>query len=245
MRIGIAGFGVVGQAVYSGISEKDTVIIYDKYKGIGKESDLLKADCVFICLPTPTKGGSQITSEIESLCFALADYTGLLIIKSTILSLNRITFPKRRIVSNPEFLNQIRAEDDFLNQSVILLGGDRDQTEKIEALYRSHFSLNNHPRFIHCSVDEAISAKYVHNLYHAFKVLFWNHIYKATGEHRKLFRLYSEITGNTNEMANVGADGRLGFGGACFPKDVAAWDIKHSDMLTQFMLNYNETLRLK
>jgi UDP-glucose 6-dehydrogenase len=51
------------------------------------------------------------------------------------------------------------------------------------------------------------------------------------------------ITGNTNEMARVGADGKLGYGGACFPKDVNAWHKIVPHYLTEFMNEYNHFLR--
>ena len=88
MKIGIAGFGVVGQAVYSGIFNKSEVVIYDKYKKIGQLSDLLATDFIFICLPTPTTIEGQDTSEIEYLFAQLTGYPGIVVIKSTILSLD-------------------------------------------------------------------------------------------------------------------------------------------------------------
>jgi UDP-glucose 6-dehydrogenase len=46
-----------------------------------------------------------------------------------------------------------------------------------------------------------------------------------------------------SEMSQVSMDGYRGFGGACFPKDVAAFDQYYADKLTEFMLEYNFNLQ--
>ena len=43
-------------------------------------------------------------------------------------------------------------------------------------------------------------------------------------------------------MSQVGMDGYRGFGGACFPKDVAAWNHENNDALTTMLMEYNNGL---
>jgi len=64
-RIGIAGFGFVGQALYMSATNNDTIVIYDKYKNMGSIEDLKTVDFIFTCLPTTrlTLGGANSTRK--------------------------------------------------------------------------------------------------------------------------------------------------------------------------------------
>jgi UDP-glucose 6-dehydrogenase len=126
---------------------------------------------------------------------------------------------------------------------VIVLGGRIDLCKQAASIYKNHFSFEAVPLFEYCSVKEAEELKYTHNIYHAYKVLYWNFVHEATGNQRKIWEMYSLITGNKNEMARVCADGHFGYGGACFPKDVGAFHEEHPNKLTAFMIMYNHFLR--
>jgi UDPglucose 6-dehydrogenase len=248
--IGIIGFGFVGQAVYGSINHTSKVRIYDKYKGIGTLNELLESKVIFCCLPTNMVDGnndkSQDFSEYKGFLDTCVEqmYKGVLIIKSTVLYSNLEQYvEKLNIVYNPEFLNQNTAADDFKNQHCIILGGRIDHVRIVEDLYCDEFDLNNDAKFEHCSIKEAAEIKYMHNAYHAYKVLFWNYVQEQTGNSRKIFNMYSKITGNTNEMSRVCADGRPGYGGCCFPKDVNALQNDKPHKLTEFMCDYNYDLR--
>jgi len=75
--------------------------------------------------------------------------------------------------------------------------------------------------------------------------LFWNFCEEMTGNQRKVFQLYSKIRGckESDEMARINADGKSGYGGACFPKDVNAYNFVHNHELTNFMKAYNDRIR--
>jgi UDP-glucose 6-dehydrogenase len=92
-------------------------------------------------------------------------------------------------------------------------------------------------------VKEAIELKYTHNIYHAYKVLYWNYVHEVCGNQRKIFSLYSKLTGNINELGQIYADGTPGYGGACFPKDVKAFHKERQHQLTEYMIRYNARLR--
>jgi len=248
--IGIAGFGFVGQAMYSCLKIKDygynALAIYDPPKGFSNIKKLSETKAIFCCLPSPMReDGSQDFSAYAGLFTSLIaiGYQGIVVVKSTVLYSNIQPYlDVLHIVMNPEFLNQNTADEDFKNQKIIILGGRADWCAAVEKLYESYFELNN-PAFFRCTEQEAIDIKYTHNVYHAYKVLFWNYIQDTCGNRRKIFSAYSKITGNTFEMQNICADGLPGYGGACFPKDVHA---VHSDKfheLTEFMTKYNKKLR--
>jgi len=55
--------------------------------------------------------------------------------------------------------------------------------------------------------------------------------------------MYHKIVPTRNEMSQIAADGKLGFGGSCFPKDVAAFEEERPHELTKFMIAYNKKLR--
>lgn len=259
MKLGIAGFGFVGQAVYNGILKErlNHVVIHDPPKGINiPQNGLHDIEAIFCCLPTPTNktkdGPRQDFSAYEQLMGYLDGYKGILIVKSTLLYEYLIKLDgKFSVVHNPEFLNQNSANDDFQKQNTIILGGRADHCRKVVDIYENYFGYSSNMssvkkvNFELCTLQESVDIKYVHNIYHAYKSLFWNFVYETTGNHRKMFDLYSKITGNKHEMAQVAADGKLGYGGNCFLKDVGAFHGKTQHELTRFMTQYNKKLRTK
>jgi len=242
MKIAIAGFGFVGQAVFAGVKDKDNVVIYDPPKGY--RTALLENDVIICCLPTPTIDGKQDFSIYKNFLQEIQGFTGILVIKSTVLFDNIKSYlSKFRIVMNPEFLNQNSAIYDFLHQKVIILGGDTKDCFEIARMYEEDFEVECDTIEI-LSHEEAINFKYLHNLYHAYKVLFWNYVQEVTGNSRKYAPLYKKLReGMDNEMSRVCADGLPGFGGACFPKDMAAQHQHFPHELTRFMIEYNHQLR--
>ena len=248
-KIGLAGFGFVGQALYAAAKCDCIDVIHDPPKRKNNFDKLLKCTHIFCCMPSPsTKSLSQDFSIYEKFLSSLvkAKYLGIVIIKSTVLFSNvKPYLSVLNIVMNPEFLNQNTAIKDFKDQKIIILGGNVDNCMSVKDLYNQYFSFSNVPTYEFCSAEEATQIKYMHNIYHAYKVLFWNYVLETTGNHRKIFGLYSKLTGNTFEMQHVGADGKLGYGGACFPKDVQAFGFENPHELTEFMKKYNARLRGK
>lgn len=245
--IGIIGFGVVGQALYSSLKYQDRAEIYDQPLELGDLNlAVTRSDTLFCCLPTPKKAdGSQDFSAYEAVFARMekAGYSGVVVVKSTTLWSNLKPWMTRlNIVVNPEFLSQNSAVADFLSQRVIVLGGRADHRIVVERCYRSLFKLIPDVEVIHCTAEEAVQIKYVHNIYHAYKVLFWNWVQERTGNARLMSDMYKKIT-DRNEMDRIYADGKPGFGGNCFPKDVTAANSESASMLTEFMLAYNRQLR--
>lgn len=238
-RIGIVGYGIVGQAVRSAIKPDVAVEIFDpKYKRADKDA-INNCNVVFICVPTPTKAGRQDTSILDEVVEWIKP---LKVVKSTVLPEWFYSHPD--IVYNPEFLNQNNAIEDFLKQKTLILGGEISSVKAMATIYKERFDLQL-KKIIFCSNKEASELKYVHNLYHAYKALFWNYVQDITSNQRKIFSLYSAVTGATEsgEMARICADGKPGVGGACFPKDLVAMDTEMKHPLTSLMVCYNSFLR--
>ena len=125
------------------------------------------------------------------------------------------------VVSNPEFLKQGNAIDDFLAPDRVIIGVDSKKALKImQELYSPYFRKEN--RIIIMDIKSAEMTKYASNAFLAAKISFINEI-----------ALLCEKTGADVEMVRrgMGADSRignqflfpgLGYGGSCFPKDVRA-----------------------
>ena len=264
MRIGIAGFGTVGQALYANLEEPERAVIHDPPKGyLGPLQALVNCDIVFCCLPTPARedGGQNARLVLDFLAelkdaprhFGCVPGSPVVAVKSTVLPTVELGPEHGRVVFNPEFLNARNAAADFHEQSVIILGGEADDCRRVAEAYRQEFrwpqrwtdDSGGGPPVIYTSSVRARQVKYVHNAYHALKVLWWNYVQEITGAERDVFDIYAEIVGadEDQEMARICADGLPGYGGACFPKDVAALHAAHPHELTAMMQAYNGRLR--
>ena len=125
------------------------------------------------------------------------------------------------VVSNPEFLKQGNAVDDFLHPDRVVIGSNSDKATAImQEIYSPFFRTGN--RVIVMDVKSAEMTKYASNSFLATKISFMNEIANLC-----------EKVGADAEMVRVGmsTDSRignkflfpgLGYGGSCFPKDVKA-----------------------
>lgn len=240
----IIGYGVVGQAMHSIIieDEKCALSIHDPYKKL--ITNLYDQDIVFICLPTPFNDiDISVIKEYLEL-YKYNSFKGLIVIKSNVIY-DKISeyFNYLNIVINPEFLNQNTSFEDALKQEVVLIGGDFKNSRILIDFYLDNTLLNNDTLKVElCGAKEASEFKYIRNIYGAYKVLFWEFVQNTTGNARKMAELYHKMP-YQSEMSQVSMDGYRGFGGACFPKDVKAFDSHYLDKLTQFMLEYNCNLQ--
>jgi UDPglucose 6-dehydrogenase len=129
------------------------------------------------------------------------------------------------LVFNPEFLTERSAKFDFINQARVVLGGDTRNTAVVAEMYKKRFG---HTQcVIETTFETAELIKYMSNCYFAMKVSFLNEmklISDAIGadwEDAKEGFVRDGRIGHSH-MNVPGPDGRLGFGGSCFPKDIQA-----------------------
>ena len=236
MNIGIVGQGFVGNAIYQKLNKYYKVFTYDlmvKLSNSTFEETIERCKIVFVCLPTPMNSdGSCNLDIIDKVLTQINEYTDterIVVIKSTIIpgSTDKFNakFKNIDIIFNPEFLTEANAVDDFENQSRLLLGGSLKSTTKIKQIFSAVFRKT--PRIIKTDAKSAELVKYVTNTFLATKVSFANEIYKLC---ESLELDYDKII----EMATLdprlgdshwgvpGPDGDFGYGGHCFPKDLAA-----------------------
>lgn len=251
MKIGIIGLGYVGSAIYNSIIDKSSVVIFDKYlpkiNCMQNELDMVDCDVIFLCLPTPFDNEKGIdTSSFDNILLNLfLKFNGLLVIKSTLHPefLKKIVhLDTFRYVVNPEFLTEHNHYEDFKNQSDILIGGRIDYCYELVEIYKKYFDIKK-PNFTFCSIEEAMTFKYLRNIKLAYDILFCNFIEETTQNFRKYQNLFKKFPVKPQHEITIKADGNPGFGGSCLPKDVKAYNFIFEDTLTDFIIKYNNELQ--
>jgi UDPglucose 6-dehydrogenase len=194
------------------------------------------ADAVFIAVGTPSRRGdghadlSYVHAAAAEIAAALDGFT-VVITKSTVPvgtgdEVERIIREIRpdadaAVVSNPEFLREGAAIQDFKHPDRIVVGADDERARKVMAeLYRPLY-LNQAP-ILYTSRRTAELIKYAANAFLATKITFINEIAE----------LCEKVGADVQQVARgIGLDNRIGskflhagpgYGGSCFPKDTVA-----------------------
>ena len=228
IKIGIIGNGFVGEAQAFAFSPVSDIYIYDldPLKSTHSLKEVNLCDFVFVCVPTPmNKDGSQDFTIVEKV-FENATKKPIYIIKSTILpgSTEKLLskYVDKKIVFSPEFLTERTAKLDMLTQSRIILGGESSLVNKVEKLFHLRFKNKN---IIKTDSKTAELIKYMNNSFFATKVSIMNE-FKLLCD--KIGANWSDALNGFSSDGRVGDshlnvpghDGKLGYGGTCFPKDV-------------------------
>jgi len=194
------------------------------------------ADAVFIAVGTPTRRGdghadlSYVMAAADEIGRALTGY-GVVVTKSTVpVGTNRRVAEvvaaanpgaEFDVASNPEFLREGAAIDDFMRPDRVVVGVESERAQKVMAeIYRPLF-LREFP-VVFTGLESAEMIKYAANAFLATKITFINEI--AT--------LCERVGADIKAVAKgMGLDGRIGnkflhagpgYGGSCFPKDTKA-----------------------
>lgn len=237
-NIGIIGNGFVGSAIVSGFSLHANVRVYDENPLLTVDSfedTVCKSDYVFVCVPTPMslETGRIDLSIIDSVFRRIAKTNtrrdNVFIIKSTVIPGTvenlMIAHPNLNIIFSPEFLTERNAKLDFINSSRIVLGGNAQLVSRTAKMFRTRFP---HTPILETDVTTAQFIKYMNNCFFATKVTFMNEMKQVAdrvhvnwNDAIKGFLLDGRV-GNSH-IDVPGHDGKLGFGGKCFPKDLNAF----------------------
>tara|TARA_B100000809_G_C14997634_1_gene480338 strand:- start:118 stop:867 length:750 start_codon:yes stop_codon:yes gene_type:complete len=225
-RFLVIGYGVVGQAVFSGLSAEYDVEILDPPAGYELYPDYNNYDGIIICLPTPQGPVGECDDMlVEQYHYDIRKHALRvpILIKSTIsVELIELLEYDKFITTNPEFLTAADSNEEFLNQRFAIFGGH-------QCLYWYEIFQNagikiNHIKFT--DIRTAAYAKYAINSFLATKVVFFNELHNMFGEDGfdELTQLISmdERIGRSHMMV-PGPDRKYGFGGMCFPKDTSAF----------------------
>lgn len=238
VKIGIVGVGCVGTAVLQSVQAKisgdDAVLGYDKYKNIGTFEEILDADILLLCLPTPysNESHSYDKSPIHSVCKKLSkhNYQGLVVVKSTVepttCEMLSATY-SLSICHNPEFLSANSAYKDFHHQNHIVIGSTKAvKKQHLDSLI-SFYNLYYPAKMTLCTSEESESMKLFCNNFYAVKIQFFNELYLLCKERGFSFTRIKDImidNGwiNPKHTDVPGHDGELSYSGLCFPKDTNA-----------------------
>ena len=239
MRIGIVGQGYVGSAVREVFSKHYETNTYDLNGKCSCESmdELIdKSDIIFVCVPTPMKKDRScdtsivegVVGDLNALALTRQCSGRIIAIKSTIPpgTTNRLNKEHEfvSVIFNPEFLTEANFIDDFKNQNRIIIGGERPSTTKLRQVYSLAFP---EAKIVKTGSKTAEMVKYFTNTFLATKVSFANEMKQICDEinidYDKVveYSTYDDRLGKSH-WAVPGPDGKLGFGGSCFPKDINA-----------------------
>ena len=230
-KLGVIGHGYVGESQSFAFSPSFDVRVYDKdsLKSTHSLNEVLDSDFIFVCVPTPMKkDGSQDLSFVENF-FKTAKEGPIYIIKSTVIpgttNLLNEKFKNLKIIFSPEFLTERTAKLDILTQTRIILGGDKNLTSKVRNIYDIRFK---NKTIIETDSLTAEYIKYMNNTFFASKVSIMNEFYRFAKHlgvdwETALYGFVSDQRIGDSHLNVPGPDGKLGFGGTCFPKDINAF----------------------
>lgn len=192
------------------------------------------AKCVFICVGTPQdESGAADLKYVQSASEMMAPYlerNAIVITKSTVpVGTNRKvrTWIESKTetpfysASNPEFLKEGAAIDDFTKPDRVVVGVDHDEaSDVVHELYKPF--LRTEKPYISMGIESAEMVKYAANCMLATKISFIN----------EMANICERVNADINDVRKgIGHDARIGFsflfpgvgyGGSCFPKDVRA-----------------------
>ncbi|NHJ84685.1 MAG: UDP-glucose/GDP-mannose dehydrogenase family protein [Asgard group archaeon] len=245
-KIGVIGCGFVGTAVSVGLEKVAEIWEHDAYKDTHSLPTVVnECDILFLCLPTPmNEDGSCNTSIIEEVIDdinRLAESTKTIVVKSTVPpgSTQRWAdcYPLHTFIFNPEFLTEANFINDFLEQDRIILGITegktqqsihRENEDRVRKLYLAFADTQEYPAVVYTtSSKEAEMCKYTANCFLATKVIFFNEIKSicevAGIDYEKMISLVLlDCRIGVSHCEVPGPDGKHGFGGSCFTKDINA-----------------------
>ncbi len=220
------------------------------------------ADAVFIAVGTPTRRGdghadlTYVMAAAEEIANALTAYT-VIVTKSTVpVGTNRQVQQvvsaanadaEFDVASNPEFLREGAAIDDFMRPDRVVVGVENDRAaEVMSEIYRPLY-LRDFP-ILTTDLESAEMIKYAANAFLATKITFINEI----------AGLCERVGADVKEVSRgIGLDGRIGnkflhagpgYGGSCFPKDTAALarigqDHAYPMQITETVIRVNDEVK--
>jgi len=228
------------------------------------EDALKDSEAIFIAVGTPSRrgdGGADLTYVHEAVkeIAKLSKGYSLFVTKSTVpvgSNRNLIKIIKKSnpnldfdVVSNPEFLREGAAIDDFMKPDRVIVGVESDKAKKIMLdIYKSLY-LRDFP-IMFTDLESAETIKYAANAFLATKITFINEI----------AQLCEKSGANVKDVSKgMGLDGRIGskflhagpgYGGSCFPKDASALvetgkRLNTEMLITKTVIDVNERVKAR
>ena len=244
-KIGIVGNGFVGSAVQYGFSPNvgvdADVRVYDVNPNKSThtlDETVNKSDFIFLSVPTPSNKNGSI--NIDILDNALNDINevserdNIVLVRSTIVPGTtrelQYKYNQLNLLFNPEFLTERSAKFDFINQSRFIVGSSEKSlnmmcVESFTDLIRDRFG--DCVAILETNYETAEMIKYMSNCFFATKVSFMNEMYQIAEKSNvnwddAVAGFVADGRIGHSHLNVPGPDGKFGFGGSCFPKDIQA-----------------------
>ncbi len=220
------------------------------------------AEAVFIAVGTPSRRGdghadlTYVMAAAEEIAMAISGYT-VVVTKSTVpVGTNRQvkhTIAKTNpaaefgVASNPEFLREGAAIDDFMHPDRVVVGvQDERAADVMGEIYRPLF-LRDFPVLI-TDLESAEMIKYAANAFLATKITFINEIAALCERTGADVKKVSQGIGLDGRIGNKFLHAGPGYGGSCFPKDTKALARIGQDhgvpmQITETVIKVNDELR--
>jgi len=261
MKIGVIGLGYVGSAVAASYPDEKVLVNDPKYPKASVDIETIKQQCsaIFVCVPTPSNFKGQCdVSILESVLENLKGFEGIIICKSTAPPAAYKKLEKQsklKLAHVPEFLTQARAEFDYVNPHKIVVGCKKKLRPQVATILSASAINFESVDIEYCSIDEASFFKYMANTSLAIKVVVNNEFCDLAQALGIDWQNIVDIAKTDHRLGSThwkvpGPDGDRGFGGACFPKDTAAFRNIASDFevdmsVLEAAIKKNKSLRKK
>ena len=204
------------------------------------------AEIIFLALPTPPgEDGSAdlkyVLQVAKDLGPILEDYT-VIVDKSTVPvgtaekveeAITKSGGSNFDVVSNPEFLREGVAVEDFMKPDRVVIGSDSEKASKVmEELYKPFVRQGN--PIIFMDVKSAELTKYAANSFLATKITFMNEVANLCEKLGADVEQVRKGMGTDTRIGNKFLYAGIGYGGSCFPKDVQALEKSSKDVSYSF-----------
>jgi len=220
LNIAIVGYGVIGSTLGNWLEKNTAHRILKSDMAKGYNDDISKADVVFVCIHIATEvDGTQDLTNLEGIiekCPNVPIFVRTTVLPGTCDNLGE-KFNKN-VYFFPEFLREKYSKQDFDSQKLIFTA----ETELLRQIFpdREYITMSN---------KEAELTKYAHNVFGALKVTYFNMIYKICVQHDCEYSAIKQGVMSSGFINNYwtkvpGEDGKFGYGGKCFPKDIKAFE---------------------
>lgn len=226
---------------------------------VNLESAIEGAEAIFIAVGTPTRRGdghadlTYVMAAAEEIAQIAKDYV-VIVTKSTVpVGTNRQVKKVVRkanpalefdVASNPEFLREGAAIDDFMKPDRVVVGVQSDRAAAVmEEIYRPLF-LRDFP-IVTTDLESAEMIKYAANAFLATKITFMNEIASLCERTGADIKQVSKGVGLDGRIGNKFLHAGPGYGGSCFPKDTMALarigqDFSVPMQITETVIKVNE-----
>ena len=238
--VGIVGHGFVGKAVERSFQPEVSRFIVDPNYGTTIDQLVEKRPSLtFVCTPTPVDDNGAIDAAVtrDAILKLIRNSKSAVVLKSTVTpdEMDKICRTLHaedalsRFVYAPEFLTEKNADQEFCEPNYSVFGGYETSVDELCSFYHHNTSVVFSKNVHLVGHVEAAYIKYAVNSFLAMKVIFFNQLRDyceeqpwSTNPMVVAKSVAAEPRIGTTHWRAPGFDGKKGFGGACFPKDISA-----------------------